>query len=58
VTPWLATIYTLNHLSIPPQLRANISYGFYPSGHMVYINSSALTTFRSDLDTWYAKLAH
>jgi carboxypeptidase C (cathepsin A) len=57
VTPWLATIYTLEHLGIPSQLRANISYGFYPSGHMIYLNPEALTTFRNDLTGWYAKLA-
>jgi carboxypeptidase C (cathepsin A) len=56
VTPWLATIYTLEHLGIPPQLRTNISYGFYPSGHMVYINPDALTTFRNDLAGWYRSL--
>jgi carboxypeptidase C (cathepsin A) len=56
VTPWLATVYSLNHLGLPAQLRNNVTYGFYPAGHMVYINTSALGTFRADLSQWYETL--
>jgi len=52
-TPYFATEYTLQHLSIAPQLQKNITFGFYQSGHMVYLNESALAQFKTDLARWY-----
>jgi carboxypeptidase C (cathepsin A) len=52
-TPFFATVYTLNHLNVPQELQANISYGFYQSGHMVYLHEPALVQFHSDLERWY-----
>jgi carboxypeptidase C (cathepsin A) len=54
-TPFWATVYTLNHLTLPPQLQQNITYGFYESGHMVYLHPEALAQFHADLEAWYAK---
>jgi carboxypeptidase C (cathepsin A) len=54
-TPFFATVYTLNHLNIPPQLQRNISYGFYESGHMVYLHQQALAQFHDDLERWYSE---
>ena len=53
VTPFQATVYTLNHLGIDPRLQGNITYGFYPSGHMIYLNTDALAQWRGDLGRWY-----
>jgi carboxypeptidase C (cathepsin A) len=53
VTPYLATVYTLNHLEIAKPLLRNITYGFYPSGHMIYLNQDALATYHADLERWY-----
>jgi carboxypeptidase C (cathepsin A) len=53
-TPWLATMYTLEHLNLSPRLERNISYGFYQSGHMIYLNQSALDNYHRDLERWYA----
>jgi carboxypeptidase C (cathepsin A) len=55
-TPFWATVYTLNHLTIPPQLQQNITYGFYESGHMVYLHPEALQRFHDDLEAWYARV--
>ena len=52
-TPFFATVYTLQHLEIAPPLQKNITYGFYESGHMVYLNAAALAQFKSDLSRWY-----
>jgi carboxypeptidase C (cathepsin A) len=52
-TPYFATVYTLNHLNLAPALQKNISYGFYESGHMVYLHESALAKFKADLANWY-----
>ncbi len=54
-TPFFATVYTLNHLNVAPQLQSNISYGFYESGHMVYLHEPALVRFHDDLEHWYAQ---
>ncbi|MDQ6933356.1 MAG: hypothetical protein M3160_09320, partial [Candidatus Eremiobacteraeota bacterium] len=52
-TPYFQTEYTLNHLNIAPALQKNISYGFYQSGHMVYLNPWAQAQFKQDLARWY-----
>ncbi|HET9029346.1 MAG TPA: hypothetical protein VFN49_04150 [Candidatus Aquilonibacter sp.] len=52
-TPFFATQYTLNHLGLAPALQRNITFGFYPSGHMVYLNPKALVQFKADLNRWY-----
>jgi carboxypeptidase C (cathepsin A) len=54
-TPFFATVYSLNHLTLPPQLQPHISYGFYESGHMVYLHAPALAQFHDDLEGWYAQ---
>nr|MDQ2972351.1 peptidase S10 [Pseudomonadota bacterium] len=41
-TPYYAAIYELQHMPIPQRLRGNISYAFYPSGHMVYAHELSL----------------
>jgi carboxypeptidase C (cathepsin A) len=55
-TPFFATVYTLNHLNVAPALQSNISYGFYESGHMVYLHPAALAQFHNDLENWYAQV--
>ncbi|MGZ3504746.1 MAG: S10 family peptidase [Vulcanimicrobiaceae bacterium] len=52
-TPYFATVYTLKHLNLAPAIQKNISFGFYQSGHMVYLNESALAQFKADLSRWY-----
>lgn len=41
-TPFFAAMYEEHHLNIPEKLEKNISYHFYKSGHMVYVNADAL----------------
>ncbi|MGH8146562.1 MAG: S10 family peptidase [Rhodanobacteraceae bacterium] len=41
-TPFYAAIYEEQHLPIPERLRKNITYAFYPSGHMVYAHIPSL----------------
>ena len=54
-TPYFATEYTLGHMGLAPALQRNITFGFYPSGHMVYLNPQALVSFKADLARWYDK---
>lgn len=40
-TPFYGAIYEMHQLPIPEKLQSNISYAFFPSGHMVYVNPEA-----------------
>jgi len=52
-TPFYGTEYTLGHLGLPAALRGHIEYGFYPSGHMVYLNDEARRALKADLVRFY-----
>ncbi len=52
-TPYFATVYTLRHLNVAPELQKHITFGFYESGHMVYLEPDARVQFKHDLDAWY-----
>jgi carboxypeptidase C (cathepsin A) len=41
-TPYLGTIYIMDHLEIPADLRSHIHMEFYRSGHMIYVHARAL----------------
>ncbi len=41
-TPYFAAVYEMRHLPIPAALQKNISYAWYPSGHMVYAHEASL----------------
>jgi carboxypeptidase C (cathepsin A) len=48
-TPFYATEYDLDHMELEPALRGNVEFGYYPSGHMIYLNVDALHKLRDDL---------
>ncbi len=48
-TPYFATEYTFNHLSLDPSLQPNISMGYYEAGHMMYIHLPSLAQLKQDL---------
>jgi carboxypeptidase C (cathepsin A) len=48
-TPYFATEYTFNHLSLDPSLQANISLGYYEAGHMMYVHEPSLAKLKQDL---------
>jgi carboxypeptidase C (cathepsin A) len=41
-TPYFAARYEMNHLTLPANLRQNIEYSWYESGHMVYVHEDSL----------------
>ncbi len=53
-TPYLATEYTFNHLSLDPSLQPNISLGYYEAGHMMYVHQPALAQLKQDLAAFIA----
>ncbi len=48
-TPFFEGMYEMHHLPIPQKLQANISYHYYQSGHMVYVNGDVLKQFHADV---------
>ncbi len=54
-TPFFATEYDLAHMLLPPGLRGNLQFKYYPAGHMVYLNPDALHAMRQDLDGFYGE---
>lgn len=53
-TPFFSTEYDLSHMDLDPQLLHNLSYGYYHSGHMIYLNPEALHLLKNDLARFYA----
>jgi len=52
-TPFFATEYSLKHAGLNPALQSHISYGYYPSGHMIYLNPVAHAALKADLSRFY-----
>ena len=48
-TPYFGGIYEMHHLPIPAKLQDNISYRYYETGHMVYLNEDALRQLHNDV---------
>jgi carboxypeptidase C (cathepsin A) len=40
-TPFLGAEHTMAHLQIPPELRANVEFAYYPAGHMMYVHEQS-----------------
>lgn len=54
-TPFFATEYDLDHMDLDPSLRGNVQFGYYPSGHMIYLNVEALHQLKDDLAKFITK---
>ena len=48
-TPYFEGKFEMHHLPIPQALQSNISYHYYQSGHMVYVNDQVLKQFHDDV---------
>ncbi len=54
-TPFFAVQYTLAHLGLDPTVRKNVTLGYYQAGHMIYLDSTCLTQFKSDIGSFLTK---
>ncbi len=52
-TPFFETEYTLSHLGLDPAAQRRIEYGYYQSGHMIYLHVPALAKLHADLARFY-----
>jgi carboxypeptidase C (cathepsin A) len=54
-TPYYEGWYEMHHLQIPQKLQANITYHYYPSGHMVYAHAPTLKQLHDDVSGFIAQ---
>jgi carboxypeptidase C (cathepsin A) len=52
-TPFFGTEFDVSHMLLDAQLQRNVSFRYYQSGHMVYLNPQALAQMHDDLAAWY-----
>lgn len=52
-TPFFATEYDIAHMLLDAPLKGNVSFRYYPSGHMIYLNPEALHQLHADLADFY-----
>jgi len=52
-TPFFGTENDLGHMMLEPGQQRNLSFTYYPAGHMTYLNPDALVAMKRDLSAWY-----
>ena len=53
-TPFFATEYTFNHLSLEPEFSKHVSMKYYEAGHMMYTYYPALVKFKKDIAEYFS----
>ncbi len=48
-TPYGATDYFLDHMTLPADIRDNIEIHYYEAGHMMYVNPEIMVQFKKDI---------
>jgi carboxypeptidase C (cathepsin A) len=48
-TPFFGAEYDIKHMSLEPDREANITFKYYPSGHMVYIDPGSAAQLHTDI---------
>ena len=48
-TPYFSVEYTMNHMGLHPEMLKNVSYQFYESGHMMYIDRASKAKLKRDI---------
>jgi carboxypeptidase C (cathepsin A) len=51
-TPFNGIEETVSHMMLEPPVRKNVSFEYYPSGHMVYIDQKAHDKLHHDVDAF------
>lgn len=54
-TPFFAADYEMHHMPVQPALMNNISYAWYPSGHMVYAHAESLKLLHDNVARFIAQ---
>ena len=53
--PFGGALYTVNHMDLQPSQMSRISWGYYPAGHMMYIDTPSREKLHKDIDAFYDK---
>ena len=53
-TPWLSQEYVFNHLDLPADLRRNLTFHLYPTGHQIYTSPDSLRQLTADVKAFVA----
>lgn len=48
-TPYFTAEYTFNHMGLNPEMHKRITWAFYQSGHMLYIDSDSKAKLKHDV---------
>ena len=48
-TPFFGTENDLAHMLLPPEIRANLSFRYYPAGHMLYLDQGSRVAAAADV---------
>ena len=56
-TPFFKTEFDLDQMGLPPELVRHVEYGYYPSGHMIYLNAESRKALKADLARFYTEAA-
>ena len=54
-TPMFAATYSVDTLSLPADLRKNVTVELYDAGHMMYFHPASLAKLREDLAAFYGR---
>ena len=52
-TPFHCAEWVYDHVFLNEETRPNLSFTYYPSGHMIYMHQPSLDQFREDAEAWY-----
>jgi carboxypeptidase C (cathepsin A) len=57
-TPFAGAEFDVSHLYLGPALRPNVTFKWYKSGHMTFVDEEAIAEMSGDLREFYAEGAH
>lgn len=52
-TPFFAAEWVFDHVFLNPEDAGRVTFSHYPSGHMIYMHSPSLASFREEAMAWY-----
>lgn len=53
-TPFYGTEWVFSHIQLADSVKKNLSFTYYKSGHMFYVNESSLKQFHKDAVKWFS----
>jgi len=54
-TPYFAAVWTMDNMGLAPELRDNIQPADFEAGHMMYVEQSLLSQWKTTLDAFIAR---